>query len=182
MLAVLRLYLYLAGMAETSEKTRITPDRQRAISSLGGKAAHAKGTAHEFTSEEAAEAGRKGGRAAWALNRAHKFTSETASAAGRRGAAARQAARLAAAYVRRPRVSTRVPVADLLTQPMADLQAALGVSRQWIGTARKVGVSPRTRERWAQLLTVARADSAVPANADTAAPSTPVTELVAEEA
>lgn len=33
------------------------------IASKGGKAAHEKGTAHEFTSEEAAEAGRKGGEA-----------------------------------------------------------------------------------------------------------------------
>lgn len=37
--------------------------RQREIASLGGKAAHAKGTAHEFTPEEAREAGRKGGQA-----------------------------------------------------------------------------------------------------------------------
>ncbi len=37
-------------------------DAQRAIASKGGRAAHARGTAHEFTSEEAAEAGRKGGR------------------------------------------------------------------------------------------------------------------------
>ena len=35
---------------------------QRAISSKGGKAAHAKGKAHEFTADEAREAGRKGGR------------------------------------------------------------------------------------------------------------------------
>jgi general stress protein YciG len=35
--------------------------QQREIASKGGKAAHAKGTAHEFTSEEAAAAGRKGG-------------------------------------------------------------------------------------------------------------------------
>ncbi|MEO7464882.1 MAG: KGG domain-containing protein [Nitrosospira sp.] len=35
--------------------------RQREIASQGGKAAHEKGTAHEFTSEEAREAGRKGG-------------------------------------------------------------------------------------------------------------------------
>jgi general stress protein YciG len=34
--------------------------QQREIASRGGKAAHAKGTAHEFTSEEAAAAGRKG--------------------------------------------------------------------------------------------------------------------------
>ena len=39
------------------------PVRQREIASLGGKAAHRKGTAHEWTSEEAREAGRKGGKA-----------------------------------------------------------------------------------------------------------------------
>ena len=33
------------------------PDRQREIASEGGKAAHEKGTAHEFTSEEARKAG-----------------------------------------------------------------------------------------------------------------------------
>jgi hypothetical protein len=38
-------------------------EKQRQIASKGGKAAHAKGTAHEFTSEEAREAGRKGGQA-----------------------------------------------------------------------------------------------------------------------
>jgi general stress protein YciG len=35
--------------------------KQREIASKGGKAAHAKGTAHEWTSEEARAAGRKGG-------------------------------------------------------------------------------------------------------------------------
>ena len=39
-------------------------DKQREIASKGGKAAHEKGTAHEFTSEEARAAGREGGRAA----------------------------------------------------------------------------------------------------------------------
>jgi len=39
------------------------PARQREIASEGGRAAHEKGTAHEFTSEEAREAGRKGGMA-----------------------------------------------------------------------------------------------------------------------
>ncbi|MBX4199011.1 KGG domain-containing protein [Candidatus Parcubacteria bacterium] len=38
-------------------------DKQREIASKGGKAAHEKGTAHEFDSEEAREAGRKGGQA-----------------------------------------------------------------------------------------------------------------------
>ena len=38
------------------------PDRQREIARKGGKAAHEKGTAHQFTSEEARDAGRKGGQ------------------------------------------------------------------------------------------------------------------------
>lgn len=37
--------------------------KQREIASKGGKAAHQKGTAHEWTSEEARDAGRKGGLA-----------------------------------------------------------------------------------------------------------------------
>jgi general stress protein YciG len=37
--------------------------KQREIASKGGKAAHQKGTAHEWTSDEAREAGRKGGMA-----------------------------------------------------------------------------------------------------------------------
>ena len=35
--------------------------KQREIASQGGKAAHQKGSAHEWTSEEARNAGRKGG-------------------------------------------------------------------------------------------------------------------------
>ena len=38
------------------------PDRQREIARRGGKAAHEKGTAHQFTPEEARDAGRKGGQ------------------------------------------------------------------------------------------------------------------------
>lgn len=37
------------------------PDKQRAIASRGGKAAHEKGTAHEWTPAEARAAGSKGG-------------------------------------------------------------------------------------------------------------------------
>jgi len=42
------------------------PKIVRSIASKGGKASHAAGTAHEFTSEEAKIAGRKGGHAAHA--------------------------------------------------------------------------------------------------------------------
>jgi uncharacterized protein len=65
------------------------PEKQRAIASKGGKAAHAKGTAHRFTTEEASEAGRKGGRAAHARGTAHRFTTEEASEAGRKGGSSR---------------------------------------------------------------------------------------------
>ena len=60
-------------------------DKQREIASQGGKAAHEKGTAHEFTSEEAREAGHKGGQVAHEKGTAHEFTSEEAREAGRKG-------------------------------------------------------------------------------------------------
>lgn len=37
-------------------------DKQREIASKGGRAAHEKGTAHEWTPDEARAAGRKGGQ------------------------------------------------------------------------------------------------------------------------
>jgi len=48
----------------------MSPEKQRAIARKGGQAAHSKGTAHEFSSEEARSAGRVGGKAVSA-NRAH---------------------------------------------------------------------------------------------------------------
>jgi len=53
---------------EQNEKSKrgfaaMNEDKQREIASMGGKAAHQRGTAHEFTSEEAKAAGRRGGRA-----------------------------------------------------------------------------------------------------------------------
>ncbi|BAY11009.1 KGG domain-containing protein [Calothrix sp. NIES-2098] len=50
-------------MSDTSKRgfASMDEDKQREIASKGGHAAHEKGTAHEFTSEEAREAGRKGG-------------------------------------------------------------------------------------------------------------------------
>ena len=48
----------------------MTPDKRREIARLGGKAAHQKGRAHQFTSNEAREAGRKGGLSV-SRNRAH---------------------------------------------------------------------------------------------------------------
>jgi general stress protein YciG len=68
-------------------------ERQREIASRGGRAAHAQGTAHEFSSEEARAAGRKGGQAAHERGNAHEFTSEEARAAGRKGGQASQGSR-----------------------------------------------------------------------------------------
>jgi general stress protein YciG len=42
----------------------MNPEKQKAIAASGGRAAHARGTAHEFTTEEARAAGRRGGEAA----------------------------------------------------------------------------------------------------------------------
>jgi hypothetical protein len=40
----------------------MSPEKQREIASKGGRAAHEKGTAHEWTADEARQAGRKGGQ------------------------------------------------------------------------------------------------------------------------
>ena len=52
-------------MAGTSKRgfASMDAEKQRIIASKGGKAAHEKGHAHEFTSDEARAAGRKGGEA-----------------------------------------------------------------------------------------------------------------------
>ena len=40
----------------------MSPEKQREIASKGGRAAHEKGTAHEWTADEARNAGRNGGQ------------------------------------------------------------------------------------------------------------------------
>ena len=57
------------------------PERRKAIASAGGKAAHARGTAHRFDSQAASEAGRR----AHARGTAHVWTPEAAREAGRKG-------------------------------------------------------------------------------------------------
>jgi general stress protein YciG len=84
------------------------PEQRRAIASMGGRAAHKRGTAHQWDESEAAEAGRKGGLAV-SKNRkhmakigrkgglaghqrgtAHEWTEAEAAKAGRKGARARR--------------------------------------------------------------------------------------------
>jgi general stress protein YciG len=54
----------------------MTPEQRQRISSMGGRAAHAQGKAHVFTTEEAKAAGRKGG---------HAHSSEHMAEIGRKG-------------------------------------------------------------------------------------------------
>ena len=85
------------AQASSSSRTRsnrgfasVDRGKEKRIASKGGKAAHAKGTAHEFDSGEAREAGRKGGMAV-SRNREHM------AAIGRRGGEARGQSRTRAA-------------------------------------------------------------------------------------
>ena len=78
----------------------MNPERQREIASKGGRAAHAKGTAHEWSSDEARQAGQKGGIAV-SRDRAHMAaigreggeSRSRASRAGRDGAGSRDGER-----------------------------------------------------------------------------------------
>jgi len=62
-------------------------ERQREIARKGGRAAHAKGTAHEFTTDEARAAGQKGGQRV-SSNREHM--SRIGRIGGKRSAGRRQ--------------------------------------------------------------------------------------------
>jgi general stress protein YciG len=88
--------------------------KQREIASKGGRAAHAKGTAHEFTSDEARVAGRKGGEAV-SRDRAHM------AAIGREGGHSRGARARAA--------STAGTVAAVAAGAAAVAGAAVAASR-----------------------------------------------------
>ena len=104
------------------------PARQRDIASKGGKAAHAKGTAHEWTADEARRAGRKGGEVV-SRDRAHM------EAIGRAGGEARGRARQLAAQQQ----------SNGATPRFQDREAAVSVSREGIPsiTPRNPLVSPR---------------------------------------
>jgi len=97
------------------------PARQREIASKGGRAAHEKGTAHEWSSDEAREAGRKGGVTV-SRDRAHM------AAIGREGGESRSAA---ARQARQSRVSER--------------EVPMSVSRDGMSDGR--GQQPRAADR-----------------------------------
>ncbi len=76
------------GSKQSATKNRgfasMDPQRQREIASEGGRAAHAKGTAHEFTSEEARRAGamshKNGNRQSAARNSSAEQTTQAGPA------------------------------------------------------------------------------------------------------
>lgn len=82
------------------------PDRQREIASKGGRAAHEKGTAHEWSRDEARNAGRKGGEVV-SRDRAHM------AAIGREGGEARGRS-----------------TARLRQTPFADRESSVSVARE----------------------------------------------------
>jgi general stress protein YciG len=98
----LRVLLFLIGivrqvrsfqmeMAETTTTrglrgfASMDKEKQREIASKGGRAAHEKGTAHEFSSNEASMAAKRGHE----RGTAHEFSREEARIAGRKGGLAR---------------------------------------------------------------------------------------------
>lgn len=107
-------YFRKAGGRMTGKSRRgfasMDPARQREIASKGGRAAHEKGTAHEWSSDEAREAGRKGGVTV-SRDRAHM------AAIGREGGESRSAA---ARQARQARVSEREVPVSVSREGMAD--------------------------------------------------------------
>jgi hypothetical protein len=99
--------------------------KQREIARKGGMAAHQRGTAHEFTSDEARHAGRKGGQQV-SSNRAHM--TEIGRLGGRRSAERR---RLNAEHRNKTRESADNAVATERSEKVA--------SEQWKGPAEPRG-------------------------------------------
>jgi len=93
------------------------PSRQREIASKGGRAAHEKGTAHEWSSDEARSAGRKGGVTV-SRDRAHM------AAIGREGGESRSAAARQARLVGTMDREVPMPVSRDGDRARPEMQAA----------------------------------------------------------
>jgi general stress protein YciG len=105
------------------------PARQREIASKGGRAAHEKGTAHEWSSDEARQAGRKGGVTV-SRDRAHMAAigregGESRSAAARQARMSRGSDREVPMTVARENGARAVPVERIRTDtPTLDESSA----------------------------------------------------------
>lgn len=109
------------------------PARQREIASKGGRAAHAKGTAHEWTADEARRAGRKGGEVV-SRDRAHM---EAIGRAGgeARGRARQLAAQQAAAANGTPRFQDRETAVSVSREGMPSIAPRSPLVRPTLGAA-----------------------------------------------
>ena len=103
------------------------PAKQREIASKGGRAAHAKGTAHEWSSDEARNAGKKGGEVV-SRDRSHM------AAIGREGGEARG---------RKARMRSINPQSSD-SQNYVDREAGLPVTREVPGMAADAGATQNT--------------------------------------
>lgn len=96
-------------MAQTSSRgfASMNREKQKEIARKGGRAAHAKGTAHEFTPDEARAAGRKGGEV---VSRNRQHMAEIGRRGGERRGARRAAARTGSndQQVQQPRIDETV--------------------------------------------------------------------------
>ena len=119
-------------MAERGKRgfASMNEEKQRAIASMGGRAAHAQGRAHEFNQDEARAAGRKGGQAV-----RDKYGPNFYAEIGRAGGGARRKRRqrstdpvLATPQAPVARLTAPRPVAreidPALLQPAPDLETA----------------------------------------------------------
>lgn len=122
-------------MANTSKRgfASMDPTKQREIASKGGRAAHAKGTAHEFTPDEARVAGRKGGEAV-SRDRQHM------SAIGREGGHSRGRARQ---EQNRTGLSTSAPLSSESHERPSYFGQERGSDRGPIGQPSTGGISGR---------------------------------------
>ena len=99
--------------------------KQREIARKGGRAAHRKGTAHEFTTEEARFAGRKGGQQV-AANRSHMI--EIGRLGGKRSAERRRNRAAANVNSKPVIVEANVEIPQVESEP-----ASAGLVRQYDG-------------------------------------------------
>src|SRR5689334_23418528 len=123
----LRPQLKGGAMSGTGKSKRgfasMDANRQREIASKGGRAAHQKGTAHEWTSDEARVAGRKGGEVV-SRDRAHM------AAIGREGGESRGAKNR-----RRQTASRGTEATGASGAAYSDRESPVELSREGMGTS-----------------------------------------------
>jgi general stress protein YciG len=103
--------------------------KQREIASKGGKAAHQKGTAHEWTSEEARDAGRKGGIASHQRRR-EQMGGSSSEADDAQGSATDESMRNSGSESMRGSMSRRSPSSSSTDSARDDYSERDGWSRE----------------------------------------------------